>query len=229
MKRPATRAIRPPRGSVLLLAGAFGRCVRLGHLFRQLRFDGFKIETRPFLHRRVIEEGLEFLADDLLDEHKTPELELEPIEVLLPSFFRPIVGPALALKRIEAQVNQVGNVHLRLGTKPAVRLVDETILVVVNAHRADRALAEVEDFVTRGRAFAGNGRRLVITIEMVLVSPVAEFYTLKQLVSDVRVARGCEEGREPVETGEDAVLHGVCRNVSGPAEDARNADATLRH
>src|SRR5206468_5593015 len=108
-----------------------------------------------------------------------------------------------------------------------VRLVDETILVVVNAHRADRALAEVEDFVTRGRAFAGNGRRLVITIEMVLVSPVAEFYTLKQLVSDVRVARGCEEGREPVETGEDAVLHGVCRNVSGPAQDARHAEATF--
>src|SRR6266480_872723 len=125
MKRRATSKSRPPSWSFGLLASAFGRRFRLGHLFRQLRFDGFKVETRAFLHRRIIEEGQEFLADDLLDEHETPELELEPIEILLPSFFRPIVGPALALKRIEAQVDQKRNVHLRLGTKPAVRLVDE--------------------------------------------------------------------------------------------------------
>src|SRR5207245_9413312 len=110
------------------------------------------LAERLALHGRVIERGVQVRAEDLMDERETPELELEPIEVLLPAFFRPIVGPALALKRIEAQVDQIGNVHLRLGTKPAVRLVDETILVVVNAHRADRALAEVEDFVTRGRA-----------------------------------------------------------------------------
>ena len=117
--------------------------------FASLRFHGVEVEARALLHRRVIEEGLEFLADDLLDEHKAPELELEPIEVLLRAFFRPIVGPALALERIEAQVDQIGHVHLRLFTQPAMGLVDETILVVVDAHRADRAFAEVEDFVTR--------------------------------------------------------------------------------
>ena len=82
----------------MLLAGAFGCRLRLGHFFRQFRFHGLEVEARALLHRRVIEEGLEFLADDLLDEDKTPELELEPIEVLLRTFFRPIIRPALTLE-----------------------------------------------------------------------------------------------------------------------------------
>src|SRR5580765_632633 len=63
----------PPAGKVifLLLASALGRRLRLGHLLSQLRFDGFKVETRASLHWRVIEEGLKFFADDLLDEHET--------------------------------------------------------------------------------------------------------------------------------------------------------------
>src|SRR5439155_9945988 len=134
----------------LLLAGTFAGCLCLLHPFRHLRFHCVKVETRAFLHRWVIEEGLEFLTHHLLDENKAPELELEPIEVLLPAFFRPVVWPPLALKRIETQIDQEGNVHLGLGTKPAIGLVDETILVVVNAHRAYGAFAEVEDLVARG-------------------------------------------------------------------------------
>ena len=42
-------------------------------------------------------------------------------------------------------------------TEPAGGLVDETKLIVVDAHRTDRAFDEVEDFVTRGRPFAGDG------------------------------------------------------------------------
>src|SRR5207237_9413831 len=86
----------------------------------------------------------------LPDEDKAPELELEPIEVLLRAFFRPIVWPALALKRIETQVDQIGHVNVRLFTQPALGLVNEAKLVVVDAHRADGAFAEIEDFVTRG-------------------------------------------------------------------------------
>src|SRR5205823_1546593 len=179
---------------LLLLASALGSRLRLFHLFRHLRFDGIKIETRAFLHWRIFEEGLEFLAHHLLDENKAPELELEPIEVLLPAFFRPVVWPPLALEWIQAQVDQEGNVHLCLGTKPAIGLVDETILIVVNAHRAYGAFAEVKDLVTRGLvSLACNQIHLVVAIQMVLVSPVSEFHTLKQLVGDVRIAgRGDE-------------------------------------
>jgi hypothetical protein len=67
---------------------------------RHLGFDGVQIETRAPLHRREVEKGLEFLAHYLLDEHKAPELELEPIEVLLPAVFRAIARPAGALEGI---------------------------------------------------------------------------------------------------------------------------------
>ena len=60
------------------------------------------------LHRGVSEEGLDFLAHRLLDEHKAPELELEPVEVLLRAFFCQVGGPGRALERIEAQVDDTG-------------------------------------------------------------------------------------------------------------------------
>src|SRR5437764_14555115 len=93
------RPCEPPAVKVLyvtrLLAGAFCGRLRLFHLFRHLRFHCVKIETRTLLHRRVIKEGLELLAHHLLDEDKAPEVELEPIEVLLRTIFRSLVGAAL--------------------------------------------------------------------------------------------------------------------------------------
>src|SRR4029450_10422848 len=79
----------------------------------------------------------------------------------------------------------------------------------------------------RGRTFSGYGVHLVVAIQVVLVRPVAELYALKQLISDVGVAGSGEESGEPIETGEDAVLNGVCGNVARPAQHARHAEATL--
>src|SRR6266404_2670502 len=121
---------------VRLLDGALASRLRLGHLFRHLRFHCVKVETRAPLHRWVIEKGLKFLAHHLLDEHKTPELELKPIKVLLRSLFGSVLRPALALERIKAQVDQDWHVKVWLGTEPASGLVDETILVVVDTRRA---------------------------------------------------------------------------------------------
>src|SRR5882724_10050097 len=191
----------------MLLASAFGRRFRLLHLFRHFSFDRVKIETRTLLHWRVIKEGLECLAHYLLDEYKAPELEFEPIEVLLSPLFRPMIWPALALERIEAQVDQIRHINVGLFTQPAVGLVNEPVLVVVNANRADGAFAEVEDFVTVRWPFAGDGVHLIVAVQMVLISPVAEFHTLKQLIGDVRVTGSGEEGGEPIKTREDAILH----------------------
>ena len=97
-----------------LVAWSFSRRFGLGHPLRHLRLDRFEIEARAALHRREVEEGLEFLADDLLDEHEAPELILEPVEILLRAVLRPIVRPARALERIEAQVGDIGNVGVGL-------------------------------------------------------------------------------------------------------------------
>src|SRR5258708_23299223 len=145
-------------------------------LFRHFIYDRVKIETRAALHLRVIKKGVQCLAHYLLDKYKAQELEFEPIEVLLSPRFRPMVWPALALERIEAQVDEIRHINVRLFTQPAVGLVNEPVLVVVNANRADGAFAEVEDLVALGRTFAGDGVRLVVTVQMVLVSPVTEFH-----------------------------------------------------
>ncbi len=58
------------------------------HSLADLGFHRIEIETRAALHRRIIKEGLEFLADDLLDEDKSPELEFEPVKVLLGAVLR---------------------------------------------------------------------------------------------------------------------------------------------
>src|SRR5947199_9888880 len=62
---------------------------------------------------------------------------------------------------------------------------------------------------------------------MVFVSPVSEFYALKQLIGNVRVASGGEEGRKPVQAGENAVLNRVSRDMAGPAQNSRHAKAAF--
>src|SRR5262249_54732108 len=137
----------PPSVSQRLLAAA--RRFGLRHPLRHLRLHRLEVEARAPLHRRKVEEGLELLGHDLLDEHEAPELELEPVEVLLRAVLRPVAGPPLALERIQTQVDEVGDVHVRLLTEPPRGLIDEAVLVVVDAHRTDRALAQVEDLVPR--------------------------------------------------------------------------------
>src|SRR5450432_2498860 len=160
-KKRAARSSRPQCMSFGLVAGAFGGGLRLGHSLRHLCLEGIKIETCAPLHRRVIEESLQCLADYLLDEDKAPEFVLKPRHVILRAFFRLIVGPARALERIKPQVDEDWHVRMVLDTQPATGLVDESILVVVDANRAERAFAEIEDFVTHRRPFAGDGGHLV--------------------------------------------------------------------
>src|SRR5271166_267720 len=170
------------------LTGALRGGFRLGHFLLHLRLDRVEIEAGAALHRRIVEESLDFLAHQLLDEDEAPELILEPVEVLLRAVLRAVVRPAGALERIEAQVGDVGHVRVRLLAEPARGLVDEPELVIVDAHRADRAFAKIEDLVTRGWSLAGDGGGLVIAIQMVLVSPVADRFALEQFVGDVWIA-----------------------------------------
>src|SRR4051794_20633672 len=106
------RAARYSKSS-LLLASAFAGRFRLGHPFGHLCLHRVKVETRAPLHWGVLKEGLEFLAHHLLDENKTPEFILEPLEVCLAAFLRSAVGPGCTLERIEAQINQ--NRHVPMG------------------------------------------------------------------------------------------------------------------
>ena len=138
--RPATSAPAP----------RFSRASLLGHRRPgglDLRLHGVEVEARALLHRRELDRGHGQLLDLLLDEHEAPELVFEPGEVVLRPGLGPVVGPARALERIEAKVGQVGHVRLGLVAQPAAGLVDEAVLVVVDAHGTELAFAEIPDLV----------------------------------------------------------------------------------
>src|ERR1035438_189372 len=111
---------------------------------------------------------------------------------------------------------------------PTLGLVSETVLEVVNAHRTESTLREVVEFMARGRTFAGDRSRLVIAIQMVLVGTAPQRHTFQQLVINVGIASGSQEGRVPVHAGEKAVLHRVRRHMSGPAKNRGHAETTLK-
>src|ERR1700733_5920 len=90
----------PTCRQLLLIAGAFGRRLRFGHPLRHLGLNCVKVKARASLHRRELNKGLEFLGHQLLDENETPELVLEPVEVLLSTFLGPVIRPAGTLERI---------------------------------------------------------------------------------------------------------------------------------
>ena len=139
----------------------------------------------------------------------------------------PLFGPARALERIEAKVGQVGHVDLGLFAEPAAGLVDEAILVVVDAHRTERAFAEVEDFVPVRRTLAGDHVHLVVAVQMHLVgrSPIClPFFSSSAMFG---LPAAATKRREPVEPGDDAVLDLARRHLARPADHRRHAEAAF--
>src|SRR5262249_37459991 len=64
---------------------------------------------------------------------------------------------------------------------------------------------------------------------MVLVVSTVERHALEKLLRDVRITGRRGKSREPVQTGEEAVLHAAGLDLAWPADDARDAEAALEH
>ena len=75
----------------------------------------------------------------------------------------------------------VGMSVVTFGPGPAVRLLVELVLEVVDANGAQVRAAEVEEFVALGRPLALQQVHLVVAVEVVLVGPVAELHALEEL------------------------------------------------
>ena len=82
-------------------------------------------------------------------------------------------------------------VDLRAG--PALRLLIEGELHLVEADGAELGPAEVEELMPRGRPLTQEHVHLVVPVEVVLVLAVAELHALQELGGDVRVAGGGDE------------------------------------
>src|SRR6476660_5821344 len=193
--RTGTRASAIKSAEACPLFG-HGRSSRL-----DLRLHGIKIEARTPLHRRKLNRRHRQLLHLLLNKHEAPEFVFEPVEILLGAFFGPAIGPAGPLERIETKVDQIGYVRLGFVAQPASRLVDETILEVVDAHGTQFALSEVKDFVPVRRPLAGNHVHLVIAVQIALIGRVTDLFALLQLLCDVWIAGRRQEGRKPVQAG----------------------------
>src|SRR5262249_5770752 len=124
------------------------------------------------------------------------------------------------LERILTDVHDGWHVGRRFLSRPAIWLLEELELEVVDAKGAQMGSAEVEDLATSGGPLAAQQIHLVVAVEVVLVAAVPELHPFQELVLDVRVAgRRCEGGK-PIEAREDAVLDGSRLDHARPADDA---------
>jgi hypothetical protein len=71
------------------------------------------------------------------------------------------------------KVGQNGHVWIDDRANPSVRLVDEPVLVVVDANRAELRLGKMPDLVPLGGSPADEHLGLVIAVEVDLVGPVS--------------------------------------------------------
>ena len=87
----------------------------------------------------------------------------------------------MALERIEAQIES-GSARQRWVFPPRQAMrgcSDKTILVVVNAHRADRAFVEIKEFVTAGWHLPARRVGEVVAVEMNLEGLVTDFHSFE--------------------------------------------------
>src|SRR5882724_9490597 len=217
------RPIHRP-SAMTIIKSLLTRC-RPGSLY--FRFHRIEIEARASLHRRKLDRSHRQFFHHLLNKHEAPEFIFEPVEVLLRTEFGLAIGPPRALERIEAKVSQVRHVRFGLFAEPAARLVDETILEVVDAHGTQFAFAEVPDFVPVRRSLAGDHVHLVIAVQMALEGRVTDLLALLQLLCNVRVTGRRQEGGKPVQSGNDTVLDLAGRHLARPTDHAGYAEATF--
>src|ERR1700730_2129190 len=194
---------------------------------RDFRFHSIEIEACALLHWRELDRSHGQLLHLVLNEYETPEFVLEPVKVLLRPVFSPAIRPARALERIETKVGQKGYVRLGLVTYPAAGLVDEAVLVIIEAHGTQLAFAEIPDLVPVRRSPAGDHVHLVIAIQITLVGTVTDLLTLLQLFANVRVAGSGKERRKPVQPGDNTVLDLPGRHLARPADQAGHAEAAF--
>ena len=68
---------------------------------------------------------------------------------------------------------------------------------------------------------------LIVSVEMVFIGLVAELHTLEKLFRDVWISSGGDEGRIPIQAGENSILDRARLDVAWPADDARHAETAL--
>ena len=108
-----------------------------------------QVEGGRILHRRVVDGRLGQLRHRLLDEDEPPELAgIEVVHVAAAEVVQALAADGRRpLERILADVHDRGHVGRDLWPRPALRLLVELVLEVVDADGAEVRAAEVEELV----------------------------------------------------------------------------------
>src|SRR6202050_1862764 len=204
--------------------------VRLHHLL-DLLLDLGEVEGRGLLHRWVVDERLSRRRHGLLHLDEAPELAGHKVVHVAAALVveRLAADRRRALERILAQVDDRRHVGRHLLARPAPGLLVELELEVVDADGAELGLAEVEQLGPRRRSLAGDQIRLAVAVQLGLGGLTVDLHALQQLRRDVRIARRRDQRRQPIQSGEDAVLHRARLDLARPARDARHTEAALEH
>src|SRR5580704_16235402 len=194
-----------------------------------LLFDRIQIERSGVLHRRIAQRRAGEFRHLLLHQDEPPELSgVEVVTVaeravecaFAPDHREPFEG-------ILAKVYQTGHISDDFRPRPSSWLQEELKLHLVQADCAQFGSGEVKQLMSLRRPLALDQLELVVTVEVISVIPIAELDSLEQLAGDVGIAGGCAQRREPVETGEDPVLHRARLDVAWPTGDAGNAETAF--
>src|SRR5262249_34740604 len=129
--RSPLRAAGGPCGPPASLGSLAVLALQRLHLLLELRFQRLQVEGPALLHRRILEEGLGVPADFVFHEHEAPELVGEL--VVERERAAASARQARALERIESEIDDDRPIDLNRAAQPTARLIDEAVLVVVEA------------------------------------------------------------------------------------------------
>src|SRR5262249_22988048 len=143
-------------------------------------FHRVEVKRRRLLHRRIFNRCFGELGDILLNHNKTPKFASEEVIDVArsPVIKRLAANRRRPFKRILTNVDQGWHVPGGFFARPTPGLLEKHELKVVEANRPQMRATEVENFMPRGWSLAFKQVHLVVTVEVILVAPVAEFYAI---------------------------------------------------
>src|SRR5450755_4310679 len=113
------------------------------------------IKAGSGLHWRILDEARNILGNDLARNLESPHLVFEGIPIADRSALEALFRPTHSLKGILPQIGELWHIGIINCSDPALGLVDELILPVVNAHCAEFGLCKIPDLMSVRWATAG--------------------------------------------------------------------------
>ena len=210
-------------------AGAVGSSA--APVLLQLLHNLVDAEARRLLARRILSEGPDELGHQSLRRHDDERAVERPLVVAVRRNISPLVG-------VHAQVEHFGRAHADERLAPDLSRAFDTHLAEydfpVSGTEANElaVVVEVEELLARRFILlAGQVGKLVVAVEMHVVGAPSGLPSSKQSILDAGVARGGEQGWEPINSREYLVRDAACPDVARPAHECWHAEGAfpVRH